>query len=155
MASVASGDGARDDHLRSADLFDVETHPEARFRSTGVTRDGTAGRLGDLTIKGATRPVTLEVDCLGQVRDPWGNERIVFSASGRVNRDDRDITWNPVPETGGRHGTVCSPSRDDVSTGRTGGPPSVTPRTGEDRRPREDTCAYGRPPPSSPPPWRP
>lgn len=102
MASVASGDRARDDHLRSADLFDVESHPEARFRSTAVRWDGTTGRLtGDLTIKGVTRPVTLDVDFLGQVHDPWGNDRIIFSASGKVNRDDWGITWNQVLETGG------------------------------------------------------
>jgi polyisoprenoid-binding protein YceI len=102
MASVTSGDGARDDHLRSADLFDVEHHPEARFRSTAVAWDGTTGRLtGDLTIRGVTRPVTLTVDYLGQVRDPWGNERIVFSAAGKVTRDDWGISWNQVLETGG------------------------------------------------------
>lgn len=102
MASVASGDRARDDHLRSADLFDVESHPEARFRSTAVRWDGTTGRLtGDLTIKGVTRPVTLDVDFLGQVHDPWGNDRIIFSASGKVNRDHWGITWNQVLETGG------------------------------------------------------
>lgn len=102
MASVTSGDGARDDHLRSADLFDVEHHPEARFRSTAVAWDGTTGQLtGDLTIRGVTQPVTLAVDYLGQVSDPWGNERIVFSAAGKVNRDDWGISWNQVLETGG------------------------------------------------------
>jgi polyisoprenoid-binding protein YceI len=102
VASVSSGDSTRDDHLRSADLFDVANHPEARFRSTAVRWEGTSGELvGDLTIRGVTRPVTLRVDYLGQVRDPWGNERIVFSASGKVNREDWGITWNQVLETGG------------------------------------------------------
>jgi polyisoprenoid-binding protein YceI len=102
VASVSSGDDARDSHLRSADLFDVEHHPEARFRSTVVRWDGSAGSLtGDLTIRGTTRPVTLQVDYLGQVRDPWGNERVVFSAIGRLNRDDWGITWNMPLDAGG------------------------------------------------------
>lgn len=102
MASVASGDATRDDHLRSADLFDVEAHPEARFRSTAVVWDGPSGTLtGDLTIKGLTRGVTLRADYLGQVRDPWGNERIVLSASGTVDREDWGITWNMPLDRGG------------------------------------------------------
>jgi polyisoprenoid-binding protein YceI len=102
VASVASGDGARDEHLRSPDLFEAAAHPTARFRSTEVRWDGSQGTLaGDLTIKGVTRPVTLRVDYLGQVRDPWGNERVVFSASGKVNREDWGITWNMPLDRGG------------------------------------------------------
>jgi polyisoprenoid-binding protein YceI len=102
VGSVASGDDTRDEHLRSADLFDVDTHPTATFRSTAVRWNGSTGALtGDLTIKGTTRPVTLKVEYLGQVRDPWGNERIVFSASGRVNREDWGITWNMPLDAGG------------------------------------------------------
>src|SRR5829696_5991276 len=63
MASVSSGDRQRDDHLRSADLFDVETHPLARYRSSAVSWRGASGTVeGELTIKGITRPVTLAVD---------------------------------------------------------------------------------------------
>jgi polyisoprenoid-binding protein YceI len=102
VASVSSGDDARDEHLRSADLFDVEHHPEARFHSTHVRWDGVTGELtGDLTIRGVTRPVTLAVDYLGQVQDPWGNERIVFSATATVNREDWGITWNMPLAKGG------------------------------------------------------
>jgi polyisoprenoid-binding protein YceI len=104
VASVSSGDDTRDEHLRSADLFDVATHPTATFRSTAVRweGDGRTGALtGDLTIKGTTRPVTLRVEYLGQVQDPWGNERIVFSASGRVSREDWGITWNMPLAAGG------------------------------------------------------
>ena len=103
MASVVSGDQARDDHLRSADLFDVDTHPTATFRSTRVTRSGdTAGRIvGDLTIKSVTRPVTLDVEYLGHVHDPWENDRAVFSASTTINREDWGLTWNMVLEAGG------------------------------------------------------
>ncbi len=102
MDSVDSGDQTRDDHLRSADLFDVEHHPTATFRSTGVTAAAGTGRLaGDLTIKGVTRPVELDVEFVGGVADPWGNERAVFSASGLINREDWGLTWNMLLEAGG------------------------------------------------------
>jgi polyisoprenoid-binding protein YceI len=102
MASVSSGDATRDDHLRSADFFDVERHPTAAFRSTAVTADGPSGTLtGALTIKGVTRPVTLDVDYLGHAHDPWGNERSVFSAAGTIDREDWGLTWNMLLDTGG------------------------------------------------------
>ncbi len=102
MASVSSGDRARDDHLRSADFFDVERHPTATFRADGLRLEGLNGRLvGDLTIKGVTRPVALDVEYLGYAPDPWGNERAVFSAAGRINREDWGLTWNMLLETGG------------------------------------------------------
>lgn len=102
MASVDSGDGTRDDHLRSPDFFDVERFPRATYRSTSVTWSGTSGTMrGELTIKDVTRPVTLTVDYLGYVRDPWGNDRTVFSASGKVDREDWGLTWNMALETGG------------------------------------------------------
>jgi len=101
LASVSSGDQARDDHLRSADFFDIE-HPTATFRSTSVQVDGTSATLvGDLTIKDITRPVTLDVEYLGHARDPWDNDRAVFSASGKLNREDWGLTWNMVLDTGG------------------------------------------------------
>ena len=102
MASVESGATDRDEHLRSADLFDVERYPTATFRSTCITRTGSAGQVtGDLTIKGVTRPVTLGVEYLGHARDPWDNERAIFSASASINREDWDITWNMVLDAGG------------------------------------------------------
>jgi polyisoprenoid-binding protein YceI len=102
MASVDSGDRARDDHLRSADFFDVENHPVATFRSTGVRADGRAGTLsGELTIKGVTRPVDLDVEYLGAVGDPWGNDRTVFTASTTIDREDWGLTWNMLLEAGG------------------------------------------------------
>ena len=77
-------------------------HPTARFTSTGVRWAGTSGELtGDLTIRGITRPVTLAVDYLGQVQDPWGAERIVLSATGKVDRGDWGITWNMPLASGG------------------------------------------------------
>jgi len=103
MASVDSGDQTRDDHLRSADLFDVENHPTATFRSTRVTQSGSStGEIaGDLTIKGVTRPVTLDVEYLGHVHDPWGNDRAIFSAATTINREDWGLTWNMVLDAGG------------------------------------------------------
>jgi polyisoprenoid-binding protein YceI len=102
MASVHSGDRSRDDHLRSADFFDVTEHPSASFRSTDVEVDGAhATMLGDLTIKGVTRPVRLDVDYLGHAVDPWGNDRAVFSARGQINREDWGLTWNMILEAGG------------------------------------------------------
>lgn len=102
MRTVSSGDNSRDEHLRSGDLFDVEHHPTAIYRSTAVTVNGTSGTVdGDLTIKGVTRPVRLQVDYLGHASDPWGNERAVFSATSRINREDWGLTWNMVLEAGG------------------------------------------------------
>jgi len=102
MASVRSGDRARDDHLRSPDFFDVEQHPTATFRSTSATVDGTrATVVGDLTIKGVTRAVRLDVVVVGQADDPWGNRRAVLSAQGTINREDWGLTWNMVLEAGG------------------------------------------------------
>lgn len=102
MASVSSGDQSRDDHLRSPDFFDVENHPTATFRSTAVSVAGTTGRIfGNLTIRGVTNPVVLDVEYLGHATDPWANERSVFSASATINREDWGLTWNMLLEAGG------------------------------------------------------
>ncbi|MET0324142.1 MAG: YceI family protein [Ilumatobacteraceae bacterium] len=102
MASVASGDRSRDDHLRSPDFFDVVRHPTATFRSTAISVDGThAVMSGDLTIKGVTRPVRLGVDYLGHAVDPAGEDRLVFSAAGVLDREQWGLTWNMLLEAGG------------------------------------------------------
>ncbi|HEY7484178.1 MAG TPA: YceI family protein [Streptosporangiaceae bacterium] len=102
MTSVHTGDKTRDDHLRSPDFFDVENHPRATFRSTAVSWDATTGTMtGDLTIKEVTHPVTLDVEYLGYAHDPWGNDRAVFSAHGKVNREDWGLTWNLPLDSGG------------------------------------------------------
>jgi polyisoprenoid-binding protein YceI len=103
MASVNSGNDTRDDHLRSAELFDVATFPTATYRSSRVVwTGGDEARVeGDLTIRGITRPVPLQVRFVGEAVDPWGGQRAVFSATGRVNREDFGITWNMALETGG------------------------------------------------------
>jgi polyisoprenoid-binding protein YceI len=91
--------------MRSNDFFGVEEHPTISFRSTGV-RPG-AGETewkvdGELTIKGNTRPITVDVEFNGAAIDPWGNKRIGFSGVvPEVNREDWGLTWNAPLETGG------------------------------------------------------
>ncbi|MCC7418176.1 MAG: YceI family protein [Acidobacteria bacterium] len=102
-SSIDTGVADRDAHLRSADFLDVEHHPEITFKSKAVTQ-AAADRLkvaGALTIKGVTRDVALDVEVLGQVRDPWGNERAAFSATAAVDRGEFGLTWNRALETGG------------------------------------------------------
>lgn len=102
MASVDSGNQARDDHLRSADFFDTGRHPTASFAGHATGWHGTRGLLaGELTIRGVTRPVTLHAEYLGQVADPWGGQRAVFTAEGTLNREDWGLTWNQPLDNGG------------------------------------------------------
>ncbi len=97
-ASVATGTPDRDAHLRGEDFFDVDNHPEMTFRSTSF--DG-ATLTGDLTIKGVTQPVTLDVEFGGVATDPWGNEKAAFEAEGEINRTDWGLSWNAALEKGG------------------------------------------------------
>ena len=102
MASVESGSDDRDNHLRSSDFFDVENHPEGRFRSTSVTLNGDTTRVsGELTLVGITRPVVLDVLYVGSTVDPWGGHRAIYSASTEINREDWGLTWNVALEAGG------------------------------------------------------
>ncbi len=101
--SVESLDEKRDGHLRSPDFLDVEQFPTITFRSTGVdvNKDGTAKVAGDLTVKDVTRPVTLDVEFDGAQADPWGGQRLGFSAHTEIDREDWGLTWNVALETGG------------------------------------------------------
>jgi polyisoprenoid-binding protein YceI len=102
MASVESGSDARDEHIRSAELFDVATYPTATFSCTHVDWRGDRGTVtGDLTIHGVTRQAPLAVSFEGYVRDPWGGDRAIFSARTKVNREDFGVTWNVALEAGG------------------------------------------------------
>ncbi len=102
METVSSGNEARDEHLRSTDFFDVDEYPTASFESTAVVWSGSRGVItGNLTIKDVTQPVTLDVEYLGHARDPWGDDRAVFDAVGRIDREDWVLTWNVPLETGG------------------------------------------------------
>lgn len=101
-ASVDTRDETRDGHLRSADFFHVEQFPTITYVSTGLRRDGGDWVLdGDLTIKGVTRPVSLDLEFLGGARDPWGGSRLGFTASGELDREDWGLSWNQALETGG------------------------------------------------------
>jgi polyisoprenoid-binding protein YceI len=102
-ASIDTGVADRDNHLRSADFFDVERFPKLRFTSSKVERTGD-GRYrvhGDLTIRDVTRALVLEVEYGGQAKDPWGNTRAAFTAKTAVNRGDYGLKWNQALETGG------------------------------------------------------
>ena len=102
-ASVDTRDEQRDGHLRSGDFFDAETWPTMTYQSRSV-RDAGKGRYvveGDLTIKGVTRPVPLELTFEGGAADPWGGLRIGFSAKAEIDREDFGLSWNQALETGG------------------------------------------------------
>jgi polyisoprenoid-binding protein YceI len=103
VAGVNSGEAGRDDHLRNADFFEVEKWPTVTFRSTKV-EDAGHGEYkvtGDLTIKDVTRPVTLDLEYLGTVASPFGDQRAGFSASAEISRKDWGITFNMALEGGG------------------------------------------------------
>jgi polyisoprenoid-binding protein YceI len=102
-ASIDTRDEQRDAHLRSPDFFDVENYPTMTYRSTAVRPSGKGRWLveGDLTLHGVTRPVPLEVAFEGAGSDPWGGVRAGFSARAEIDREDFNLTWNQVLETGG------------------------------------------------------
>jgi polyisoprenoid-binding protein YceI len=102
-SSIDTGVADRDAHLKSADFFDVAEHPEIVFRSTGYEPRGKAdGQLvGELTIKGVTREVAIDVVLAGRVKDPWGHERAAFTGKTSIDRKDFGLTWNKALETGG------------------------------------------------------
>lgn len=101
-ASIDTEHEGRDEHLRSADFFDVEKHPSISFKSNKVEVDGEQLMVfGDLTIKGISKPVSFPIEFLGAGPDPWGNQRAGFSASLKLKRKDFDITWNNTLDTGG------------------------------------------------------
>ena len=102
-SSIDTRDEQRNGHLKSADFFDVANHTHLRFASTGVVPGkGSAFQLiGDLSIHGVTKSVTLEAEVAGHTTDPWGNDRIAYSATTRVNRKDYGLVWNQALETGG------------------------------------------------------
>lgn len=105
-ASIDTGAEDRDQHLRSADFFDVENHPKVTFRSKRI--EGASFQpgeqfkvVGDLTIRGNTREVELDARYEGRGRDPFGNEKAAFTAETKVDRHDFGLTWNAALESGG------------------------------------------------------
>ena len=101
--SISTSSEDRDNHLRSGEFLDVESHPELTFASTGVRYTGADDfvMLGDLTIRGTSRPVELAVELEGLATDPFGNERIGFSGATTISRKDFGLTWNVALEAGG------------------------------------------------------
>ena len=100
--SVKTGNTDRDTHLIGADFFDSETYPKISFSSTSFTKDGDDYVLtGDLTVKGTTKSVKLNVEFGGIATDPWGNTKAGFTLAGKINRVEFGLTWNAALETGG------------------------------------------------------
>ncbi len=102
-ASIHTGSADRDNHLRSADFFDVENHPKLTFKATSIENagDNEWKVKGDLTIRGVTRPITLDMEWNGVNKDPWGNMKAGLVVRGKINRKDYGLNWNAMLETGG------------------------------------------------------
>ena len=100
----SAGVQQREDHLRSADFLDVAKFPTITFKSTKVepNKNGTQAKVtGDLTIRDVTRPVTLNVEYIGESKSPWGTTNIGFTGSTKINREDWGLNWNVALEAGG------------------------------------------------------
>ncbi len=102
LSSIDTGQEQRDNHIRSADFFEVETYPVMTYRSTGLRQDGDDFVLeGQLTLKGVTRDVPLKLELGGFGPDPYGGYRAGFSAQATINRRDFGVNFNAIMETGG------------------------------------------------------
>jgi polyisoprenoid-binding protein YceI len=103
-ATIDTGVPDRDAHLKSADFFDVENFKQISFVGNtyeAVDNDGSYTLYGDLTIKGITKQIKLDVEFGGVMKDPWGNEKAGFTLNGKINRKDWGLVWNATLETGG------------------------------------------------------
>jgi polyisoprenoid-binding protein YceI len=102
VKSIDTNQAQRDEHLRSADFFDVATFPKLSFVSTQIEQTGSDITItGNLTIKDVTKPVTLKGEFSAPITDPWGNARAALGVTGKINRKDFGLTWNMALETGG------------------------------------------------------
>jgi polyisoprenoid-binding protein YceI len=103
VASIDTRNEDRDGHLRSNDFFDPEQYPQITFATTAIEQldEGNYRVTGDLTIKGTTKPVTIDFEYNGAATDPFGNERIGFEGAVTVNRKDWGVNWNAALDTGG------------------------------------------------------
>lgn len=102
VASIDTGNTDRDNHLKSPDFFDVANHPKIHFKSTGIKASGDGYVVtGDLTIRGTTHSVSLDVEYAGTSKNPWGQTVTGVSATGSISRKDFGLTWNAALETGG------------------------------------------------------
>jgi polyisoprenoid-binding protein YceI len=99
-SSIETGTAKRDEHLKSPDFFDVAKFPEMSFETTKVSKKGENWTVdGKLTLHGVTKPITLKATFGGKTTDPYGNERVAFSATGKIDRKDFGLTWNKPMNT--------------------------------------------------------
>ena len=102
VSSINTNVEARDNHLKSADFFDVAKFPQITFRSTKIEQKGFDITIeGNLTMHGETKPVTLKGELTAAVTDPWGNQRSALAVSAKINRKDWGLHWNQALEAGG------------------------------------------------------
>lgn len=101
--TINTNNADRDAHLKSGDFFETDTHPQITFKSTSWDKQSEESYKlnGDLTIKGTTKPVALDVTFGGANKDPWGNDKIGFEVKGKFNRSEFGLNWNSALETGG------------------------------------------------------
>ena len=103
-ASISTGDSKRDEHLKSADFFDILKHKEITFTASTIGKandDGIHELWGELTLVGVTKNIKLAVEFGGIIKDPWTNEKAGFTVSGKLNRSEWGLVWNATIETGG------------------------------------------------------
>jgi len=101
-ASIDTNEAKRDEHLRSPDFLNIQKYPDITFELKSFMKHGDAVMAkGDITIRGVTKTIDLKGEFLGAVKDPWGNERVGFSATGEIDRREFGLTWNKVLESGG------------------------------------------------------
>jgi polyisoprenoid-binding protein YceI len=102
-ASIDTANKQRDDHLRSPDFFDAANNPEITFKSTKMKATGKDSYqvTGTLTIRGVSKEITVPVTLLGEMKDPWGNDRVGFEVQTTLNRKDYNILWNKTLDAGG------------------------------------------------------
>ena len=102
-SSLSTNNNDRDTHLKSPDFFEIEKYPEITFVSTSIKKvdDDEFKLVGDLTIKGTTKEITLDTEFGGFMKDPYGNEKAGFSINGKLNRKDFGLNWNAALEAGG------------------------------------------------------
>ncbi|HTE33047.1 MAG TPA: YceI family protein [Chryseolinea sp.] len=103
MASLSTNNEQRDAHLRTSDFFEVDKFPQLKFKSTRIDKvnDDTLTLHGELTLKGITKAVKLNVEINGVTKDPWGGERAGFVVTGKIKRSEWGVNFNSALETGG------------------------------------------------------
>jgi len=103
VPSIDTRDSSRDIHLKSGDFFAADSFPTMTFKSTKVTEKskGNLEIVGELTLRGVTKPVTLSAELAGTMDDPWGNKRVSFSAQGKIDRTDYGVKWDKLLDSGG------------------------------------------------------